>query len=100
MLDHPTAVALREWVVVFLKEVVLVALVGFAEGYLVGWLQRWATTRDHSLKPSLMTIVVALTFTTLGAVKQRYLQRDGVRDPRKNSPPFVTLTLRCLQLVR
>lgn len=70
MLDHSTAFALREWaVVVLLKEVALAAAVGFVVGYLVGRLQRWAAARDYIVKPSLLTIVVALTFAVLGFVK-------------------------------
>jgi len=70
LLRHSTDTALREWVfVVLLKEVLLAAFVGFVIGYFAGRLQRWATARDFIVKPSLLTIVVALTFAVLGFIK-------------------------------
>jgi NhaP-type Na+/H+ or K+/H+ antiporter len=70
LLRHSTDTALREWVfVVLLKEVLLAAFVGFVIGYFAGRLQRWATARDFIVKPSLLTIVIALTFAVLGFIK-------------------------------
>lgn len=62
--------------VVLLKEVVLAVVAGFVIGYLVGRLQRWATARDYIIKPSLLTVAVALTFGVLGFI--RLFGADGI----------------------
>lgn len=76
-LTRPAEAALLEWFTrALLWGVGGAALVGFAIGAVVGRLERWTSEAGVLDETSVLTVTVALTFATLGAVK--LLGSDGI----------------------